>query len=158
MPPLDILIAFIDYYFIRQITLQLAIEEIRVAWIKPELTVDSFNNETDFYECYNSTFGKILLRLRRNADGYEDLVNLTVVPSEPPGATEAVKAISDDLKKKKLKVELPDGMPSKNKSSVIRLSQDNRVMEVVISGSKLQMIILWEVNTGLPEQGPQGSD
>lgn len=142
---LEVLVAFAGYYFARKPSLQGAISEIRSGWNGVESYVPSFTIESDHYEVYLSTFGRIMLRIRKHEDEKQELISLTIVPKDPPPFEVALRALSNDIAKRKMSISLKNKAPvDKEKGYIIRFNYAGRCLEVITCHGAVQMITIWE--------------
>ena len=140
----EVLVALAGYFFARQATLQEAMTAVRDSWNFVEARIPGVFSPHDSYEVYQATFGKVLLRVRRYPNNTEELINLTVVPTENLQAEETIKLVITDIERRQMSVELSTKWPDFNKSSAIRLQYGTRILEILISQGLLRMITLWE--------------
>lgn len=142
---LEIMVAFAGYYFARKNNLQSAPDEMRSAWSGVESCVPSFTVETDNYEVYLATFGRIVLRVRTHSEKHKELISLTIVPKDPPPFEIALRALFNDITKRKMSISLKNIPPADHERGyIVKYTYKNRVLEAVICHGSLQMLSIWE--------------
>jgi len=146
---LEVMVAFAGYYFARKGSLQTAPEEIQMGWNGIESSVPSYDYEDESYEIYLATFGRIVLKVRTYEGSLgkteKELLSLTIVPKDPPPFELALRALANDIAKRKMTISLKHAPKLDNdRGYTIKFNHRGRTMEAVICHGSLQMLTLYE--------------
>lgn len=146
---LEVLVSFAGYYFARKSSLQTAPAEIQLGWNGIESSVDSIDEPEVKYEIYLATFGRIILKVKTVetlvGKNTKELISLTIVPKDPPPFELALRALANDIAKRKMTISLKHTPKLENdRGYTVKFSHKGRTMEAVICHGCVQMLTLLE--------------
>jgi len=150
------IVAFSGFYFSRYTPFQEALREIRTGWNKPSTNFVSIESPYEYYEVFNATFGKVLLRIldySTNHDKvHEFLISITLTLEAQYDVGVVTELLQQDLKRRNVRLDSANWEAHDKNNYVIRLSNESRNLELIVSDERVLMITLSENISGLTDE------